>query len=192
MANSKRKCRHCADYFDASKMVKVPLGYFCTYSHAADHATDKVKVSRKRQELKVKIEKKKSLLTVSDWIKKAQAAVNAYIRIRDFGKPCISCGGMPEQKQGGTIDSGHYRSRGAAGHLRFNVFNINGQCVKCNRYNSGNAVDYRIRLIKKIGTERVERLENDNQPRKFTTEYLERLQKLFLRRARHLKKIKDL
>ena len=71
-----------------------------------------------------------------------------------------------------------------------NLFNIHSQCVKCNRYNSGNAVDYRIRLIEKIGVDRVERLECDNAPKSFTIDYLSRLQKIFLKRSRHLKKLR--
>lgn len=192
MANSKSKCRHCKEYFDKDLMVKVPLGYFCCYDHATLHAMSKSEESKRKKEAKKTREQKKSLLTASDYIKKAQSAVNGYIRVRDYGKPCISCGGTPDQKIGGTMDAGHYRSRGAAGHLRFNTFNIHGQCVKCNRYNSGNAVDYRIMLIKKIGLDIVERLENDNKPRKFTIEYLERLQKVFLKRARHLKRLRDI
>jgi len=62
--------------------------------------------------------------------------------------------------------------------------------VKCNRYNSGNAVDYRIRLIDKIGVDRVERLECDNAPKSFDIDYLKRLQKIFLKRSRHLKKLR--
>lgn len=192
MANSKRKCRYCGVYDDVQEMIKVPLGYFCSYEHASSHAIEKSKAVKAKKDRKQVAEKKKSLLTVRDWIKKAQVAVNAYVRLRDQGKPCVSCGSMPESKIGGSVDAGHYRSRGAASHLKFNLYNINGQCVKCNRYNSGNAVDYRVSLINKFGIDIVERLENDNEPKKFTIEYLERLQKVFLKRARHLKKLRGL
>lgn len=70
-------------------------------------------------------------------------------------------------KGAGGWDAGHYRSRGSASHLRFNLLNIHKQCVKCNRFNSGNAVDYRIRLIKRIGEDNVIRLENNNNPESF-------------------------
>lgn len=36
--------------------------------------------------------RKKALLTRGDYIKKAQTAFNAFIRERDEGKPCPSCG----------------------------------------------------------------------------------------------------
>ncbi len=198
MAVAKKKCKHCSEYEYASIGVKTPVGFFCS----SEHMMEFIKEKRQRQidkgiikqrnaakekakkERKVFRERKEKLKTVGDYTKEAQASINKYIRLRDSGKPCISCGSLPEQKLGGTMDAGHYRSRGSAGHLRFNVFNIHAQCVKCNRYNSGNAVDYRISLIKKIGLERVERLENDNSPRKFTIEYLKRVKKIFNKKYR--------
>lgn len=116
----------------------------------------------------------------------AQKAVNTYIRLRDENEPCISCDSLSKE-----VDAGHYRSRGAAKHLAFNTFNIFSQCKKCNRYLGGNYSEYRIRLIKRIGIERVERLENDNQVRRFDKEYLERIKTIFNKRARHLKKLRN-
>ncbi|PCP71175.1 hypothetical protein CQA25_20360, partial [Morganella morganii] len=78
----------------------------------------------------------------------------------------------------------HYRSRGAAKHLRFNVFNVHSSCTRCNRQLSGNAVEYRIRLIQRIGIERVEAIESDNSTRRFSNEYLRRVKQIFARRAR--------
>ena len=58
-------------------------------------------------------------------------AVNKYIRLRDVGKECISCGTpLVAEQLGGGFDVGHYRSRGAAPHLRFYTLNIHGQCKK--------------------------------------------------------------
>lgn len=184
MANSKRKCKHCKDYFPAENGIKTPVGFFCTMDHAAEFAKSKSKSTREKAERKSRAIRKEKLKTAGDHIKEAQTAVNKYIRARDKNKPCISCGSTPENKFGGTMDAGHYRSRGAASHLRFNLLNIHAQCVKCNRFNSGNAVDYRINLIKKIGLDLVESLEQDNEPRKFTIDYLKRIKKIFNKRAR--------
>ena len=82
------------------------------------------------------------------------------------------------------MEAGHYRSRGSASHLRFNLFNIHLQCARCNRYLSGNVVEYRKELIKRIGLNRVEILENDNKPRKFDIEYLKRVKHIFTKRAK--------
>lgn len=206
MANSKRKCTGCGDRFIAEEMLKLPAGYFHSIDCATTYAQDKQRNTRERQLAKAKRlrqedekaarrqhrEKKAALKTLHDHIKEAQTAVNKYVRARDFGMPCISCGSLPAQKLGGTMDAGHYRSRGAAGHLRFNLHNIHAQCVSCNRYKSGNAVDYRISLIKRIGLEKVEALENDNASRKFTADYLQRVKRIFNKKARNKHKQKNL
>jgi hypothetical protein len=176
-------------------MIKVPLGFFCTFSHASQHGIDKQQAKKeKAARVKHRADKVK-LKTAGEYIKEAQASINAFIRIRDYRNPCISCGGTSSDSDlltGSRVDAGHYRSRGAAGHLRFNTYNIHSQCVKCNRYNSGNAVDYRINLIEKIGIDKVERLESDNQPRKFDIEYLKRVKAIFNKRTRIYKKLKQL
>lgn len=57
---------------------------------------------------------------------------------------------------------------------------------------SGNVVEYRIALVRKIGQDRVENLENSNQPRTFDIDYAKRVKRIFSRRARHYKKIRGL
>ena len=202
MAVAKLKCKCHGEYQPRENLITTPKGRFCSYKLMLEWANKQTskRIAREKAKAKqvvVKKEKavradlrarKEKLKTAGDYIKEAQSAVNKYIRLRDHGKPCISCGSLPEQKAGGTMDAGHYRSRGAASHLRFNVLNIHSQCVKCNRFNSGNAIDYRINLIDKIGLELVETLEKDNQPRKFTIDYLKRIKRIFNKRARILEK----
>lgn len=118
---------------------------------------------------------------------KAQRAVNAYIRVRDGGRPCISCGCLNER-----MEAGHYRSRGAAPHLRFNTYNINNQCSRCNNQLSGNAVEYRRGLVKRYGFAIVERLEGDQSSPQWRGDYLKRLATVFYERARHLTRLRAL
>ncbi len=192
MANSKRKCRHCGERSLAETMVIVPLGAFCNFDCATLHGKanqDKGRKIKQKAERKELRERKEKLKTAGDYIKEAQAAVNKYVRIRDEKKPCVSCGRANVSVFGGYKgacgwDAGHYRSRGAASHLRFNVLNIHKQCAGCNRFGSGMAHDYRIELIRRIGLDNVEQLENDNTPRKFTIEYLKRIKSIFNKRAR--------
>ena len=159
---------------------------FCSWDHLHEYTTtDAAKKAAKLSYARETKAVKESLKTASDYVKEAQAAFNAYIRVRDRNKPCISCGAAQgETVRGGKFDAGHYRSRGSAGHLRYNSLNCHSQCVKCNRYLSGNVVEYRKGLISRIGAERVEQLEIDNNPRKFTIEYLKRVKKLFNYRKR--------
>lgn len=183
MANSKRRCKHCKEY--VAVWVKVPAGTFCTVEHAASWASSRAKEKQARARRAETKQRKEAIKTKGDWLKEAQAAFNRYIRVRDMRKPCISSGRPLEQEAfGGGYDCGHYRSTGAAPHLRFNVFNAHGQSKHDNRYLSGNVVDYRIRLIKRIGLERVERLEQDNTDRRFTVDYYKRIKSIFGKKSR--------
>ena len=187
-----RRCSSCRKNVDSQKAITGSLRAFCSYeclqSFTKSKTGQQAVQKAKRADLK---ERKEKIKTARDYIKDCQVAVNAYVRYRDEGKPCISCGNLPENKLGGTMDAGHYRSRGSASHLRFNTLNIHAQCVRCNRYESGSAISYRLGLIDKIGEDLVLALEADNTPRKFTIEYLQRCTAIFRKRLRHLKKIRN-
>ena len=139
-----------------------------------------------RAEKKQAVEK---LKTRSDYVKEAQKAVNAYVRERDNGKECISCSTRLNQTGalGGSYDAGHYRSVGSAPHLRFDTRNIHGQCKKCNHRRSGNAADYRVKLLRKIGEARLEALECDQIQRKYTVSDLHRIKTIFTTKLKRLK-----
>jgi len=123
--------------------------------------------------------------TLSQRAKEAQSAINKYVRLRDHFKPCVSCGiEYQNNKFGGLFDCGHYRARGSANHLRFNLHNMAKQCVRCNRDLSSNSINYRIELINRIGLDKVEALESDNTIRKFDADYLIRIKRIFNKKAR--------
>jgi hypothetical protein len=94
----------------------------------------------------------KKQLSLPKLLKKAQDTFNAFIRLRDCEKGCISCGGAVEQ-------AGHYFSAGHHSSLRFNEVNVNGQCVRCNCYLHGNLIHYRAGLINRYGEAKVLHLE---------------------------------
>lgn len=168
---------------------------YCSIECAVSNGKKNAPKAKAKAEKAVRMdlrERKQAMKTIPELIKDAQVAVNAYVGARDSNKPCISCQVKTVQKRGGTMDAGHYRSRGSSPQLRFNVLNIHSQCVLCNRWQSGNVVDYRINLIKRIGLDLVEKLESDNAPRKFTREYLIRIKKIFNRRSKWYKKRRDI
>jgi len=90
--------------------------------------------------------------SISQLIKIADVHFKKYIRERDEGMNCISCNSKGNQ-------AGHYFSAGHYPELRYSTDNVNLQCTKCNLYLHGNLIEYRKGLIKKIGLERLERLE---------------------------------
>ncbi len=142
--------------------------------------------AEERQQTK---KRKEALKTIPDLIKEAQVAFNRWIRARDHDKPCISCGAPPPnlEKLHAGRDAGHWRSTGSASHLRFHEDNCNAQCVKCNQWGAGMAVEYRLGLIERIGLERVEALENDNAPHKWTREELEAIRDKYRAKLKQFK-----
>lgn len=125
--------------------------------------------------------------TVPEWKKKAQASFNSYIRIRDNGKPCIACG-KPDNGNH-QRHACHYRSVGACGKLRYNTNNVHGGCATCNTYRSGNIVEMRIGMIRKLGESAVLSLEQDHDLAKYDVEYLRRLSSIFKRKTALYKKL---
>lgn len=190
-----KKCPICStEYIPRSSLQKVCHNYKCAIAYNKKRDEENAARNKRKQERLQKSElkqRKDKLKTASEWNKEAQAAVNKFIYWRDYGRPCIACGRpLNYGVRGGAVDSSHYRSRGAAPWLRFNVFNNHSGCVRCNRELSGNLIPYRLNLIEKIGLQRVERIEHDNTVRKFSIEYLKRVKAIFTRRARHYEKLR--
>ena len=191
MANKKKRCKRCGEYHEAESGVQLPAGFFCSKEHAIEHGLE---ASRKRTErLRAKAaraqeaeaknaakrdrERKMEVKPLSYWMKRAQNVVNRYVRVRDANLPCISCGRPPEW--GGQWHASHFRSVGAASNLRFNLKNIHKSCSICNSHLSGNIMHYRPALIEKIGYSEVERLESDNSIKKYSVEYLKKIERVF-------------
>lgn len=177
----KKKCRVCKELFTPrSAWAKA-----CSISCAQEHVRLE-KAKKDRQERQKGLQ---ALKTKRDYIKEAQVAFNAYIRARDANQTCISCGAsFATGIFGGGMDCGHWRSVGSAPHLRFHEDNAHGQCKKCNRYDSGRAVDYRIGLIARIGLSRVESLEADNTVQKWTKDDLRGIRDYYRAKLKELKK----
>lgn len=185
-----KNCKCCPEKFIPRNSLQTVCSPKCAIQLANQLSERKQKRLEKEQRDDLRARREK-LKTKSDWAKEAQVAVNRYIFWRDFGRPCIACGRQLNYGvRGGAVDASHYRSRGSASHLRYNVFNIHAGCVRCNRELSGNLIPFRINLIEKIGANRVEVLEHDNTPRKFDIDYLKRVKAIFTRRARHFEKLR--
>ena len=132
-------------------------------------------------------ERKAALKPLSHWMAMTQRAFNDYIRTRDEGNGCISCGSTTATE----YHAGHYRTTAAASHLRFNEDNVSLQCASCNVHHSGAITNYRINLISKIGLERVMALENDNNPHRYTREELDAIRARYRAKLRELKKSQE-
>ncbi|GGU79191.1 bacteriophage lambda NinG [Pseudomonas laurentiana] len=138
---------------------------------------------RERREIKVRKDKLKGR---ADYAKEAQAAINRYVRLRDAHLGCISCD-KPASWQGQWHCS-HFRSVGAAPHLRFNLWNMNKSCSACNNFLSGNIMAYRPALIEKIGQDKVDWLECSNGLLRHDIPYLKRVKAIFTKKASRIEK----
>ncbi len=150
---------------------------------------EKIKASKAKAARKVDKAHKDKLKTKADWTKEAQDAMALYVRTRDAAKPCVSCGAPPRAScalTGGAWDCGHMRSVGTSKATRFNLHNLAKQCKRCNRDMGGAAIDFRREQVKRIGLDKVEAVEQDNRVRKFTVEYLQRLKRIFTKKAKRL------
>lgn len=159
-------CPHCKRRLDQGQRIhpECIAGYADAREEKAKRTeAKKMKNERARERAEIR-ERKAALKRIPDLINDAKKICHEYIRERDKGLPCISCGKPPPDASDyhGGRDAGHYRSVGSASHLRFHEDNIHGQCVHCNQWKAGNAVDYRIRLLERIGSERVIALEENN------------------------------
>jgi len=92
-------------------------------------------------------------------VKKLDDLCRKILRIRDQ-KPegffkCISCQRVLQIE---TANVGHYISRRYES-LRWDLRNINLQCPSCNKWLSGNLIEYRKALIEIYGEKKVEEME---------------------------------
>ena len=187
---SRRTCKICKTKFTAT----FDNVWWCCPEHGAQYGLQELEKKREKQRsAKEKADRaawrkrKAAVKPLRHWEDVTQRVVNDYIRERDYDLPCISCGTFDTVQW----EAGHYRSRGKASHLRYTEDNINKQCHHCNVQLSGNQQQYRIRLIRKIGPERVEALENNNAPHRYTIEELEAIRKHYSALRRQLVKTRE-
>jgi hypothetical protein len=150
-----RSCKVCKEKFEKQRMGQVVCGPKC--------AAELAMMAREKQAKAEYKARKEAVKTRSDWLKEAQQAFNSYVRARDEHLPCVSCGRFHT----GAYDAGHYRSVGSMPALRFNEDNCHKQCVPCNQHKAGNVVEYRIRLVERIGADRVAVLEGPHEAKKY-------------------------
>lgn len=91
------------------------------------------------------MKKKKTLAKLKQDLQKV---FNKYIRTRDEGKPCISCGQYKD------LEAGHYYAVQGYDALRFDPDNVHGECAGCNRFNESHLIHYGLNLARRIGSKR--------------------------------------
>jgi hypothetical protein len=171
-----KKCRVCTFPFVPRSTTQTVCSPVC--------ALNLNKINKAKAYDKKTKELKASIKTRAEYEKEAQTAFNRYIRARDFFEPCISCG----RHHSGQYHAGHFLSRGGHKELSYVTTNCHKQCAPCNNHLSGNAIEYRRHLIKKIGIAKVEWLEGPHEPLRASIEYLKRLRFIFNVKAKRMEK----
>lgn len=124
--------------------------------------------ARREERRTMKATKKIKLTPLPKLKERATKTFNSYIRNRDAGLPCISCGNSRE------LQAGHYVPEKQSSFLRYHEWNVNGECGGCNCFDAFHLIGYRKRLIDKIGLKAVEWLEdNKSVVKKWTRNELE-------------------
>ena len=157
-----KKCAVCKEAYQPHQTLQRVCSPKCGLAFAVEKREKKERATTREM---------KRVLRETDrayWIKKAQTVFNAWIRERDAGLPCISCG----KHHSGQYHAGHYRTVASCSALRFCEMQVWKQCAPCNLYKSGDIINYRKNLIKKIGIENVEKIENYNESKRWSIQEL--------------------
>jgi len=182
-------CPECKETYTKFKSLQKVCGKMeCVLSYV-----NKKKASQEAKkaiaERKLTREKLLNLEKLSYFEKKTEKAVNRYVRLRDLarGYGCISCD--KPNTWNGQWHASHFKSVGANSFLRYHMWNIHLACSQCNDRLSGNIGEYTERLPARIGQERFNYLKTAPRVRKFTREYLERLEKIAKKRVKRYERV---
>lgn len=147
-----KKCAVCLEKFTP----RLTTQRVCSPKCAHIFAKEKIEKKEKANWEKEKKIRKEKLMSRSEWLNICQKVFNTYIRMKEQNEACISCG----TKANVQYAAGHFFSVGAFPNVRFDEDNVHKQCNNyCNCKLSGNIVNYRPALIKKIGQKRFDELE---------------------------------
>lgn len=195
MSFKRKLCKHCKGKLEQERPgqevhIECAADWVAAQNAKKERiAAKQIKQAKAKERAEDKVRKDK-VARIEDLHKEAQRVFNQWIRLRDENEPCISCGAPPPDLSGlhAGRDAGHWRSVGAAKQLRYNEDNVHGQCVSCNQFKAGNAVAYRAGLVRKIGEDRVQALENDNRTHKWTREEVLRIRDEYKERVKEILK----
>ncbi|MCO8160956.1 recombination protein NinG [Pseudomonas sp. LJDD11] len=172
----------CRLRFETLRSLQIVCGPACALIWAQARR-EKERLAIAQRERRTIRACKARLKSRADYLKETQAVFNQWVRLRDAELPCISCSRHHE----GKYDAGHYRTVGSNPALRFEPLNCHKQCVPCNRYKSGDLVNYRLNLLLRIGAKRLAWLEGPHEPKHYSIDELKVLKAEFQAHIKHLK-----
>lgn len=174
------RCKVCAVEYEKRTSLQQVCGIKCSIIHGRQRAIRKSQARASKAKVKTK----------STWAAEAQKAFNAFIRARDYNRPCPAC--RRENDGRHQRHAMHYRSVKAAKQLRFNTLNVHAGCAQCNTFDAGNLLEYRIGLVNRIGQDRVDWLECNNDLAKHDIAYYQRIKALYNKRTKIYKRFRGI
>ena len=187
MQDKMAKCKSCGCEFKKWRSTqKVCQSVDCAIDYARQQEAKKQSREAKAQaklDAAIRAKRLDDVKPLSWFRAKAQTAFNAFVRLRDIHAGCISCGKGKDWQ--GQYHAGHFYTRAARPDLAFHPDNCHKQCSQCNNYLSGNLVEYRKSLIKKIGLDAFEAL-SVRQDVKPTREYYKAIATEYRKKSKEL------
>lgn len=126
---------------------------------------EKAREQMRKKKEKTKIRKQKiadsKRFSRQNLIKEADRVFSLYIRERDRGKPCVTCGNSWEENH----QCGHFISRRFL-NTRWTERNAHGQCPKCNMWGAGEQYLHSQAVERMYGewtAERLQKLANSTE-----------------------------
>lgn len=97
--------------------------------------------------------------TRSQLVKELDKVFSRYIRLRDDGNGCITCGEVKPWKE---MQACHFYTRGRY-PTRWDETNVHSGCYRCNVLLKGNYIPYTIYMIDRYGRQYVDDLEKKSK-----------------------------
>ena len=151
---SLKKCKICNTEFTPQKYA--PCKTKCQVCIKLQQKEKIFKQLKKQIEKPLKPRKPLNIKIDTKWL-----ALSKFIKKRDAGLPCISCGKFMQDYE---IQAGHFIARGKSIKLKYESRNIHAQCWNCNnnhQIQQQMQKGFRNGLIARYGIEEVEWLENN-------------------------------
>ena len=179
-----RKCPECRSLFIPSRQKQPTCGNLACQELFALKVIAKAERLREKRERAAVKAGLASLKTVTEYADETQKAFNALRRAEDLSKGygCISC----DTRTAKQWHCGHYQNVKGHKAIRYSRDNAHLQCSQCNCDEGGNKIEYRKRLIVRIGVEAVEALESDNVIKRWEIPELIALKKQFVAELKEL------
>jgi len=183
-AIKRKRCRECSELFTPFRSTQVVCSPICAVSYSKKKALD----NKKKVDGWIKQDKDQKKL--QSYLNYTKTVVHKMVRLRDKNLPCISCGCLWNDK----FQAGHYHKAELFTSLKFDFYNINGQCQKCNLHLEGNLDQYKLRLPSRIGIDNFDKLNKRAElDRKFIKKWTRtELQEIQARAKIIIKKIKNI